>query len=173
LRLLVLTGARRNEIASLRWEHVDFERKALRLPDSKTGAKVVPLGAPALTVLSKLTRKKGSPWVFPATSGKGHHVGMPSVWRKLRAWARLPDVRMHDLRHGFASVAVADGNSLYLVGKVLGHSQAATTQRYAHLQLDPVRVVADRTSHKLAAALMGVGGGAAVIKVNRGRHSLI
>jgi integrase len=155
LRLLVLTGARRNEIASLQWEHVDFERRALRLPDSKTDAKIVPLGAPALSVLSALPRHKGTPWVFPAARGNGHHVGMPRIWRKLRAMARLQDVRMHDLRHGFASIAVADGSSLYLIGRVLGHTQAETTQRYAHLQLDPVRAVADRTSKKIAGALGG------------------
>ena len=171
LRLLVLTGARRNEIASLRWEHVDFERKALRLPESKTGSKIVPLGAPALAVLNGMPRKKGSPWVFPAARGKGHHVGMPGVWRKLRAAARLKDVRMHDLRHGFASVAVADGGSLYLVGKVLGHTQAATTQRYAHLQLDPVRAVADRTSRKIAGALKGSGMGSNVVKIGGRRHA--
>ena len=171
LRLLVLTGARRNEIASLRWEYVDFERKAFRLPDSKTGAKVVPLGAPALAVLNGLPRKKGSPWVFPAASGKGHHVGMPGVWRKLKALARLKDVRMHDLRHGFASIAVADGTSLYLVGKVLGHTQASTTQRYAHLQLDPIRAVADRTSRKLAGALKGSNKGAKVLKLGDRRRN--
>lgn len=171
LRLLVLTGARRNEIASLKWEHVDFERRAFRLPDSKTGAKVVPLGAPALAVLNGLTRKKGSPWVFSAATGKGHHVGMPRVWRKLKAMAGLKDVRMHDLRHGFASIAVADGSSLYLVGKVLGHSQAATTQRYAHLQLDPVRAVADRTSRKLAGALAGGGKVANVVKLGVRRRA--
>ena len=92
LRLLVPTGARRNEIASLRWEHVDFERKALRLPDSKTGAKIVPLGAPALAVLTAMPRKEGSPWVFPAARGKGHRGGMPGVWRKLRAaGCRMPE----------------------------------------------------------------------------------
>jgi len=170
LRLLVLTGARKNEIAALRWEHVDFERGALRVPDSKTGAKVVPLGAPALTIFASLPRKKGSPWVFPAARGKGHHVGMPRVWRKLKTMAKLKDVRMHDLRHGFASIAVADGSSLYLVGKVLGHVQAATTQRYAHLQLDPVRAVANRTSRKLAGALKGGGKGGKVIKLD-GRRS--
>lgn len=158
-RLLLLTGARRNEIASLKWEHVDFEHGALRLPDSKTGAKIVPLGAPALALLARQPRTEGSPWVFPAATGKGHHVGMPRVWRKLRAMAKLNDVRLHDLRHGFASVAVADGSSLYLVGKVLGHAQAATTQRYAHLQLDPVRAVADRTARKIAGALKGRGTG--------------
>ena len=169
LRLLVLTGARRNEIASLKWEHVDFERGALRLPESKTGAKIVPLGAPALALLSRLPRPKGSAWVFPATSGKGHHVGMPRIWAKLRAMARLKDVRMHDLRHGFASIAVADGNSLYLLGKVLGHAQATTTQRYAHLQLDPVRAVADRTSRKIAGALKGRGKGSNVVKIGARR----
>ncbi|TAJ91967.1 DUF4102 domain-containing protein [bacterium] len=162
LRLLLLTGARRNEIASLKWDYVDFERRALRLPDSKTGAKIVPLGAPALEVLNSLAQNNGSPWVFPAARGQGHHVGMPRVWRKLRASARLKDVRMHDLRHGFASIAVADGDSLYLVGKVLGHAQATTTQRYAHLQLDPVRAVADRTSRKLAGALKGGKGGTVI-----------
>ncbi len=170
VRLLILTGARKTEIASLRWEHVDFERKALRLPDSKTGAKVVPLGAPALDVLSHLTRHEGSPWVFPATRGKGYHLGATMVWRKLVKAAGLKGVRLHDLRHGFASFAVADGGSLYLVGKVLGHTQAATTQRYAHLQLDPVRAVADRTSRKLAGALKGGGKGGKVVelKVRRG-----
>lgn len=168
LRLLVLTGARRNEIASLRWEHVDFERKALRLPDSKTGAKVVPLGAPALAVLNGLPRKKGSPWVFPATTGKGHHVGMPRIWRKLKAMAKLNDVRMHDLRHGFASTAVAGGSSLYLIGKILGHAQQATTARYSHLELDPVLAVADRTARKLAGALAGRRKGTNVVALKSG-----
>jgi len=169
--MLILTGARRNEIASLRWEHVDIERKALRLPDSKTGAKVVPLGAPALDVLDSQTRKEGSPWVFPAARGTGYYLGVPSVWRKLVKAAGLKGVRLHDLRHGFASVAGADGSSLYLVGKVLGHTQAATTQRYAHLHLDPVRAVADRTSRKLASALMGGDKGAKVIKLGDRRRA--
>jgi integrase len=154
LRLLVLTGARRDEIASLRWSFVDLERKALRLPDSKTGEKVIPLGAPALAVLAKVPRGK-SPWVFPATRGKGHHVGMPKVWRKLKVLAKLNGVRMHDLRHGFASVAVANNSSLYLLGKVLGHKRPETTARYSHLQLDPVLAVADRTARKIADALTG------------------
>lgn len=171
VRLLILTGARKTEIASLRWEHVDFERKALRLPDSKTGAKVVPLGAPALDVLSHLTRHEGSPWVFPATRGKGYHLGASVVWRKLVKVAGLKGVRLHDLRHGFASFAVADGDSLYLVGKVLGHTQAATTQRYAHLQLDPVRAVADRTSRKIAGALKGGSKHSNVIKIGGRGHA--
>ena len=170
VRLLILTGARRNEIASLRWDYVDFERKALRLPDSKTGAKVVPLGAPALDVLAKLSRSDASPWVFPATRGDGHHLGVPAIWRKLVKAAGLNGVRLHDLRHGFASFAVADGDSLYLVGKVLGHTQASTTQRYAHLQLDPVRAVADRTSRRLAGALAGAGAAGNVVKLSGNRQ---
>ena len=170
VRLLILTGARRNEIASLRWDYVDFERKALRLPDSKTGAKIVPLGAPALDVLAKLSRSDASPWVFPATRGDGHHLGVPAIWRKLVKAAGLKGVRLHDLRHGFASFAVADGDSLYLVGKVLGHTQASTTQRYAHLQLDPVRAVADRTSRRLAGALAGGGAAANVVKLSGSRQ---
>ena len=153
LRLLLLSGCRKNEILSLQWAHVDFEHAALRLPDSKTGAKVVPLGAPALEVLANIPHLPESPFVFPASKGKGHHVGLPAVWRKVAGMAGLKDVRIHDLRHGFASVAVADGSSLYIVGKVLGHTQAATTARYSHLDLDPMRAVADRTSRKIAAAL--------------------
>ena len=111
------------------------------------------------------------PWVFPATRGKGHHVGVPAIWRKLVKAAGLKGVRVHDLRHGFASFAVADGDSLYLVGKVLGHTQASTTQRYAHLQLDPIRAVADRTSRKLAGALKGSNKGAKVLKLGDRRRN--
>jgi len=175
IRLLLLTGARRTEIASLRWGDVDFERGALRLADSKTGRKQIALGAPALKILAD--RKQGEPpdWVFPAARGEGHFQGVPKVWRKVASAAGLKvgkaagtlGVRVHDLRHGFASVAVADGTSLYLVGKILVHTQAATTQRYAHLQLDPVRAVADRTARKIAGALERKG--ETVVKLPRGR----
>jgi len=175
LRLLLLTGCRKNEVLSLRWEHVDFEHAALRLPDSKTGAKVVPLGAPACAVLAGLKpadadekpRIPARPaFVFPAARGEGYHVGLPAVWRKVAKAAGLQDVRIHDLRHGFASVAVADGSSLYIVGKVLGHTQSATTERYSHLDLDPVRAVADRTSRKIAAAMAG-GSNGNVVQLQR------
>lgn len=163
IRVLLLTGARRTEIASLKWGHVDFERFALRLPDSKTDEKVIALGAPALAVLSSLKRGEATDWVFPAVRGDGHFKGLPRVWAKVARMGGLIvgkaagtlGVRVHDLRHGFASIAVADGDSLYLVGKVLGHTQASTTQRYAHLHLDPVRAVADRTARKIASALKG------------------
>jgi integrase len=89
VRLLLLTGARKDEIAGAKWDYVDFQRGVLLLPDSKTGAKAVPLAAPALEVLSKLPRDDSSPWVFPAARGEGHHVGVPKVWRKLRKMVGL------------------------------------------------------------------------------------
>jgi integrase len=155
IRLLLLTGARRDEIAGARWEHVDFQRGVLLLPDSKTGAKAVPLAAPALEVLSKLTRDDVSPWVFPAARGDGHHVGVPKVWRKLSKMVGLKGVRLHDLRHTHASVGVALNQSLFIVGKILGHKRPQTTEKYAHLALDPVRAAAEQTAQRLAGALRG------------------
>lgn len=158
LRLLLLTGARRNEILSLKWEWVDIENRVLSLPDSKTGKKTIHLPAPALKVLSDIKEVKGSPFVFPAMRGDSHYVGLPKVWRLIRKKAKLPDLRIHDLRHGYASLAVAGGDSLFLVGKVLGHRQAKTTEKYIHLPEDPVRAVADRTAGKIDAALKGKKG---------------
>ncbi len=163
IRLLVLTGARKSEILTLRWEWVDFERSCLRLPDSKMGAKVVPLGAPALELLASLPRVESNPYALPGEKTDGHFVGLQKAWARLRERAGLSDVRVHDLRHSFASVAVAGGDSLYLVGKVLGHRQARTTEAYAHLQDDPVRAVADRTARKIAAAMNGPSEGEAEI----------
>ena len=153
IRLLALTGCRKSEVLSLRWEWVDFEHGCLRLPDSKTGAKVVPLGAPALKLLASLPRDEKNPHVFPGEKPEHHLVGLQKVWEKIRAKAKLPGVRIHDLRHSFASIAVADGNSLYLVGKVLGHQQTRTTEIYAHVNDDPVRGVADRTAQKISDAM--------------------
>lgn len=158
IRLLMLTGCRKSEILLLRWEWVDFERALLRLPDSKTGAKAVPLGAPALELLTTVTRIEGNPHVFPSTVGEGHLVGIQKVWSRIRNRAELPDVRLHDLRHSFASVGAAGGDSLYIVGKLLGHTQARTTRRYAHLADDPLRAAADRIASKIAASMNGGAG---------------
>jgi len=155
IRLLLLSGCRKAEILSLRWEWVDIERGVLRLPDSKTGAKVVPLAAAAVKLLSELPHRKG--YVLPAAKGSGHYTGLQKDWERVRARAGLTGVRIHDLRHSFASFAVADGNSLYLIGKVLGHKQARTTEIYAHLADDPIRAVADRTAARIAAAMAPAG----------------
>ena len=161
IRLLMLTGCRKTEILSLRWEWVDFERGCLRLPESKTGAKVVPLAAAALELLSELPRT--SEYVLPAARGDAHYTGLQKDWERVRVRAGLLGLRLHDLRHSFASFAVADGNTLFMVGKVLGHKQARTTEVYAHLADDPVRAVADRTAARIAAAMKGNTGGNTVL----------
>jgi integrase len=153
IRLLLLTGCRKTEVLSLRWSFVDAERSCLRLPDSKTGEKVVPLGAPALALLNELPH--WSDWVFPAASGDGHLVGLPRAWEALREWCGLEDVRLHDLRHSFASVGVASGDSLPIIGALLGHADSQTTSRYAHLNADPLKAAADRIAGTIAQAMKG------------------
>ncbi len=157
IRLLAMTGSRRNEIAGLRWTEVDLERSCLRLQDSKTGAKVVPLGAPALQLLNNLLPIEGSPYVFPASSGSSHFQGIKRVWHVVRKEAGFPDLRLHDLRHSFASIGLASGDTLALIGSLLGHSNARTTARYAHLADDPKKKAADRISGQIANALNVVG----------------
>ena len=159
IRLLSLTGARKSEILSLKWGHVDFERACVRLPDSKTGAKVIPLGAPALELLASLPHLEGNPYVLPGTKIGAHLVGLPRAWERIKSRAGLKDVRLHDLRHSFASVAAGAGDSLILIGALLGHRDQATTQRYAHLSNDPLRAAADRISGRIAAAMRGDAGG--------------
>lgn len=153
IRLLAFTGARKNEVARLRWSEVDLERGYLRLGDSKTGAKVIPIGAPASEVLANLTAVEESPFVFPATSGDAAFQGTEKVWRKLRERAGFPELRLHDLRHSFASVGLARGDALPVIGAILGHSDIKTTSRYAHLADDPVRQSADAIAKTVAAAL--------------------
>ena len=153
VRLLLLTGCRKSEVLSLKWDYVDVERGYLRLPDSKTGEKVVALGSPALRVLTDLPQI--SEWVFPATTGEGHCVGLPRAWEAVREWCGLEDVRLHDLRHSFASVGAVGGDSLLVIGALLGHQDAKTTSRYAHLADDPVKRAADRIAGSIAASLGG------------------
>lgn len=149
LRLLMLTGCRKSEILGLKWEWVDFKRGTLNLPTSKTGLKRVLLGESALTLLETLPHYDGSAYVFPASRGEGHAVGLTKLWHKVREAAELPEVRVHDIRHSFASFGVSGGQSLYTVGKILGHSKAQTTQRYAHLSDDPVKRAVDEVSKKI------------------------
>lgn len=153
IRLLIMTGCRKTEILTLKWRDVDFERSCLRLPDSKTGAKTVPIGATVLTLLEALPHLKDNPYVLPGEKPKSHLVGLPRVWEKIRSIAELDDVRLHDLRHSFASVGAASGDSLLMIGKLLGHRDSSTTARYAHLADDPLKATADRISNKIAAAM--------------------
>jgi integrase len=152
IRLLALTGCRRSEITNLKWEELDFDRGCLRLKQSKVGPRIVPLGDAALDLLKGLPRDH-SQWVFPTSRGNGPIVGIQKVWSKLRSEAGLEGVRLHDLRHSFASEAVTAGTSLYLTGAILGHRQSSTTERYAHLQSDHVRQAASQVSKQISSAL--------------------
>ena len=150
LRLLMLTGCRRNEILTLRWEEVDLEAGELRLRDSKTGPRVVPLPTAAVSVLAALPRVPGNPWVIPGAKPGGHLSNLNDHWLRIRARAGLDDVRIHDLRHSFASRALALGESLPTIGRLLGHGQVATTARYAHLARDAVKASASRVADSIA-----------------------
>jgi integrase len=152
-RLLMLTGCRLGEIMTLQWKHVDIAGKALRLPDSKSGAKVVHLGKPAVEILLKLGRIVENPWVIVGAKPGARLTDLQPFWQRVRARAGLKDVRIHDLRHTFASTAVASGQGLPMIGKLLGHTQVQTTARYAHLAADPVKSAADQVSMSIAAAL--------------------
>ncbi len=155
IRLLLLTGARRNEILDLRWQDVDLDTGTLNLPDSKTGKKSIPLGPAPAELLAAAPRLEGSPYVIPGRRPNGRFVGLQRPWARIRERAGLGDVRLHDLRHGFASVGVAANLGLPVLGAILGHRHPATTARYAHLDDDPRRAAAARISSQIAADLNG------------------
>jgi len=161
VRLLLMTGARMGEIVGLRREWLDLGRGLARLPDSKTGAKPLMLSAPARLLLAELMRDGPDtgylfPGPRPVRGGTAKpYGGLKRFWAGVRQDAGLGDTRIHDLRHTHASVGVTGGYSLPMVGKLLGHNQASTTERYAHLADDPVRQAADAIGNRIAAALGG------------------
>jgi integrase len=129
---------------------VDLTHACLRLPDSKTGAKTIALSAAALHVLANLERR--SDWVFPTQRGDWP-VDLSRPWDRIRERAKLPRLRIHDLRHSHASVLATDGVPLLVIGRILGHKAPATTARYAHLADDPVRKAVEAAGDRIAAAL--------------------
>lgn len=145
LRLLLLTGARKSEILRLRWEHIRLDLRLMTIPLSKSGKpRHIPLSEDAMRVIRSLPRRQKSPWLFP-----GHAPGKPLsdiylFWNALRKKLGLEDVRIHDLRHTFASFLVNTGHSLYEVQKLLGHSDPRTTMRYAHLGQDSLLAAAEK-----------------------------
>jgi len=147
IRLLLLTGCRMSEIRDLRWEYV--KEGWIDLPDSKTGARIVPLGPEARAVLRSIVREPDNPWVFAGRFPGTHRTDLQRPWRLIRKRAGLEDVRIHDLRHSFASRALALGESLTMIGKLLGHSQVQTTARYAHLARDSMQGAAARITGSL------------------------
>ena len=156
IRLLMLTGCRKSEILTLRWTDVDLDAGELHLADSKTGPRAVQLPPTAVELLQALPRRKDSPWVFPGNDRHGRYSGggLDHAWRTVRAAAGLEDVRMHDLRHSFASRALALGETLPVIGKLLGHSDIETTARYAHLAHDSIHETAERIAQSIAADIL-------------------
>ena len=154
IRLLLLTGCRRNEILGLRWEDLDFEAGEMRLIDSKTGARVVPLPSAAAKVLETLSRVPGNPWVFPGRKKGDRQHNINDSWCRLRERAGLDGVRLHDLRHSYASRALALGESLSMIGELLGHRKVQTTARYAHLARDSVRESTARVAASIGADIL-------------------
>ena len=156
IRLLLLTGARRNEILTARWDWVARESRLIMLPDSKTGKKNIYLSNDAFNVLDwikEINRDDASPYILPGkTKGKPLN-NLSKSWHRLCIEAELDGVRLHDLRHTAASIAVGQGASLSLIGRLLGHTQAQTTMRYAHVDADPTLKLADELGSNVTAAL--------------------
>ena len=153
LRLLLLTGCRLSEIQFLRREYV--KDHCIELPDAKTGRRVVPLGLEAHELLANLPREDGNPWVITGKRPGSHLTDLQRPWRRIRARAGLEEVRIHDLRHSFVSRALALGESLTIIGKLLGHTQVQTTARYAHLARDSIQTAAARITESIGGNLLG------------------
>ena len=160
LRLLMLTGCRLNEILTLRWDDIDRTAGEFRLRDGKTGARMVPLTPTAETVLAGIARARGNPWVIVGKQPGAHLPTITADWYRLRARADLDDVRIHDLRHSYASRALAAGESLSMIGKLLGHADIQSTARYAHLARETERLSAARVGGSIGADI-GAAGSAA------------
>ncbi|HRK70014.1 MAG TPA: tyrosine-type recombinase/integrase [Micropepsaceae bacterium] len=157
IRLLLFTGMRLSEGLNLRWQNVSMGGAFIHLKESKTGAKTVPLPLPARDMLAAFPRAKGDAGnlVFPGRDGASPLQGIQKIWQRIRKHAGLDDVRIHDLRHSFASVAAQSGVSLYVTGAILGHKDPKTTQRYSHLDITPVLAAAESTAATLEAQLSG------------------
>ena len=155
IKILIMTGARLGEILSAKWEWIDGD--ILKLPDSKTGAKDITLPSPVLDVLTSLPRLELNPYIIVGKKNGQHMVNLRKPWMRIVKRAGIEHVRLHDLRHSFASFAVSSGASLALIGGQLGHRSIATTQRYAHLSRDPVRQATETTANIIAEALRANG----------------
>lgn len=156
MRLWMLTGCRREEIASLKWTEVDFDGGCLRFDDSKTGKSTRPVGAAAIALLKSIERIEDTDFVFPAVQGDGYFRGYKTPWKKVIERAQLPGVTPHTLRHTMGSTAISSGEAMAFTGAILGHVNLRSTAIYAHVQHSPARKAADRVSERIAAALAGL-----------------
>lgn len=133
IKLLLLTGCRKSEVLSLQWSEVDFDHSYLLLHDSKTGPRKVTLPTEGVAIIKNQPHISENPYVFASTSRRGHFVGLQKAWEVIRTEAGLEGVRIHDLRHSFASILAEAGTSLHVISTLLGHRDLRTTQIYAHL----------------------------------------
>lgn len=153
--MLLMTGARKKEVLNARWEDFDLERRLWRVPISKTGkARHVPLSNGVLKLLANLPRAGRCPYLFPNPATGKPYVSAFCAWNTARKNAGLPKVRMHDLRHSFASFLINGGRSLYEVQRILGHTQSKTTQRYAHLRHDTLLDAADAATEAMGQLML-------------------
>ena len=157
LRLVMLTGCRGGEVVTLRWDDIDRKAGEIRLRDGKTGARMVPLTQDAAAVLERIHRVIGSPWLFPSRPPDKPMTRLHLYWYGVRERAGVEDVRIHDLRHSFASRALAVGESLSMIGRLLGHTDIASAARYAHLARDAERVSAARVGDSIEANILPQG----------------
>ncbi len=163
IRLLILTGARLREILDAQWSQVDLERGVIFLADSKTGRKPVYLSAAALSILAALPRIEGNRHIVAGAKDGAPRADLKKPWSAVTRAAGLEGLRLHDLRHSFASIGAGGGLGLPVIGKLLGHSQAATTHRYAHLDSDPMRRAVETIGATISAAMGGNKGGEVVL----------
>jgi integrase len=166
IRLLLLTGCRKSEIEKLKWSELDLQRGFFYFRKSKTGAKVIPMAMEVRNILAHYLRVSDSDYVFPASRTRlsnkevdQPYVGTPGIWIKVRKRADLHGVRLHDLRHTFASVAADRGLNLPMIGALLGHSQPSTTARYAHLANESLQKASAMVSNALSEKPLEASGG--------------
>ena len=149
--MLILTGARKREVLDARWSDLDLDRRQWRIPVTKSGkVRFVPLSDGVLNLLGTIPKRSGCPWIFPNPKTNKPFISIYYSWDTARKDAGLDDVRMHDLRHSFASFLVNSGRSIYEVQKILGHTQIKTTQRYAHLAQETLLDAANTVSNNVS-----------------------
>ena len=144
IRVLQMTGARLREVLNMRWDYVDLQAGQIHLPDSKTGRKTIFLSNKAKRYIGDIKHKPENPYVFPGQREGSQLINIQKPWRLIRERAGLGGVRIHDLRHTYASLAVAQNLSLPIVGKLLGHKSSKSTERYAHLYTDVMTNAANK-----------------------------
>lgn len=153
IRLLIFSGCRLSEILTLKWSYINWDLDALFLPDSKTGAKTIPLNGPARLILENQPVIEENEFIFTGHRESQHLVGLGHIWQRIRERAGIPDVRIHDLRHSYASVGAAAGLGLPQIGALLGHTQASTTERYAHLSTGTLKAATELIGERINEAM--------------------